>query len=273
VSRFLLLTLLASVLASNALADDLTQQLSSTYAGRSVLLRCLCDNGNLHFDSTGALKDRPTPGSWTTSNVLVKSVRVRTDSVEFKGTRAVLVFNRNTNRFDQRTHGHISIIIGRDPSAPDAIQKALTSVFFPQGESLENIVPEYWKWAATHLQNGTLEADTPATHQKDSGCPPQPSIDTPCHAGPDVTHPAINMSPDPEYTDIARSLKVSGEAEMKLVVDDNGRPQNIQIIKPIGAGLDEMAIAVLQRSQFKPATFHGNPVPYPIKVAFSWKLY
>jgi TonB family protein len=58
---------------------------------------------------------------------------------------------------------------------------------------------------------------------------------------------------------------------IKLIVDAQGKPQNAQVVRPLGYGLDERAIAAVNK--FKPAMKEGVPVPVMITVEVNFRLY
>jgi TonB family protein len=59
-----------------------------------------------------------------------------------------------------------------------------------------------------------------------------------------------------------------------LIVDAQGLPRNIKILSPLGAGLDEQAVAAVSRWKFKPAEQKGNgPVPVEIAIEVDFHRY
>lgn len=57
------------------------------------------------------------------------------------------------------------------------------------------------------------------------------------------------------------------------MVDEDGNPQNVRVIRPLGMGLDEKAIEAVRRYRFNPALKDGVPVPVEIKVEVNFRLY
>lgn len=60
---------------------------------------------------------------------------------------------------------------------------------------------------------------------------------------------------------------------MLLIVDTEGRPTTLQVINPLGHGLDEEALRAVQQWRFRPATYQGKPVPVILDVDVNFKLY
>jgi TonB family protein len=78
--------------------------------------------------------------------------------------------------------------------------------------------------------------------------------------GPATTPVEITFKPDPIYTDEARQLKLEGEVLLEVVFEANGQLRVNRVIRALGHGLDEAAIAAANRMRFKPAQRDGQPV-------------
>jgi TonB family protein len=111
-----------------------------------------------------------------------------------------------------------------------------------------------------------------------------PDADGIYHVGHGVKPPRIVTFVDPEYTDLARKKKISGVCVVELVVDTDGRPQNVRIVRSIGKdldpklqkaaeGLDQNAINAVSRYQFIPSEYQGKPVPVRVNVEVNFKLF
>jgi TonB family protein len=88
------------------------------------------------------------------------------------------------------------------------------------------------------------------------------------HQGPKVladsgaatTPVEITFKPNPIYTQEARDLKLEGEVLLEMSFSANGSLTVNRVVKGLGHGLDEAAIAAAQKIRFKPATRGGQPV-------------
>jgi TonB family protein len=87
------------------------------------------------------------------------------------------------------------------------------------------------------------------------------------HGGPKVQQdgPATNaveitFKPNPTYTDEARQLKLEGEVLLEVMFGANGQLHVNRVVRGLGHGLDEAAIAAANRMRFKPAMRTGTPV-------------
>jgi TonB family protein len=88
------------------------------------------------------------------------------------------------------------------------------------------------------------------------------------HQGPKIvpveagltTPVEITFKPLPVYTAEARSLKIEGEVLLEMSFGANGTLQVNRVVKGLGHGLDEAAIAAASKIRFKPALRNGQPV-------------
>jgi TonB family protein len=91
--------------------------------------------------------------------------------------------------------------------------------------------------------------------------------------GGGVSAPQLIHSVQPEFTDEARQAKYQGAVEIQLIVDSNGNPENIQIVKHLGMGLDQKAIDAVRQYKFHPAMYQGHPVPVRLVVDVDFHLF
>src|SRR5580692_968388 len=76
---------------------------------------------------------------------------------------------------------------------------------------------------------------------------------------PTTTPVEITFKPNPIYTDEARSLKLEGEVLLEVSFGANGTLHVNRVVRGLGHGLDEAAIAAANKIRFKPATRDGQP--------------
>lgn len=91
-------------------------------------------------------------------------------------------------------------------------------------------------------------------------------------AGSDhCTEPLIKARPErlaqPEYTKEARAAHVEGRVRLELTVDEQGNVKDVRILKGLGYGLDDAAVAAAKRIRFKPATLCGKIVTSPFTLS------
>jgi TonB family protein len=90
--------------------------------------------------------------------------------------------------------------------------------------------------------------------------PPPNMRQPPADSVPERTSVEITSKPNPLYTDEARSLKLEGEVLLEVLFQANGQLHVNRIVRGLGHGLDEAAIAAATKMRFKPATAHGQAV-------------
>jgi TonB family protein len=78
--------------------------------------------------------------------------------------------------------------------------------------------------------------------------------------GPPTTPVQIISKPNPAYTQEARQLKLEGEVLLEVMFGANGQLRVNRVVRGLGHGLDEEAVAVANKIQFKPASRNGSPV-------------
>lgn len=78
--------------------------------------------------------------------------------------------------------------------------------------------------------------------------------------GPPTNPVEITFKPNPVYTDEARSLKLEGEVLLEVMFGANGQLHVNRVVRGLGHGLDEAAVAAANKMRFKPALRNGQPV-------------
>jgi TonB family protein len=79
-------------------------------------------------------------------------------------------------------------------------------------------------------------------------------------SGPPTNSVEITFKPNPAYTDEARQLKLEGEVLLEVMFGANGQLHVNRVVRGLGHGLDEAAIAAANKMRFKPALRNGQPV-------------
>jgi TonB family protein len=89
---------------------------------------------------------------------------------------------------------------------------------------------------------------------------------------PTTTPVEITFKPNPVYTPEARSLKLEGEVLLEVSFGANGTLQVNRVVRGLGHGLDEAAIAAANKIRFKPATRDGQPADSTAIVHVTFQL-
>jgi TonB family protein len=90
--------------------------------------------------------------------------------------------------------------------------------------------------------------------------------------GNGVSAPVAIKTPQAKYTREARKQKIEGACLVAIVVNAKGIPQNLKVVRPLGYGLDEAALAAVKKYRFKPAMKDGHQVPVAIMIEVNFKL-
>jgi TonB family protein len=88
-----------------------------------------------------------------------------------------------------------------------------------------------------------------------------------------IGFPKCVTCPDPTYSDVARSAKVSGVVVLHLIVTAEGQASNIQVKRSLGYGLDEQAIEAVGNWRFEPAVGpEDKPVPVWTDIEVNFRI-
>jgi TonB family protein len=119
----------------------------------------------------------------------------------------------------------------------------------------------------TGFGNGAASPMSPA--RSVSGVMPSGFGDVIAHSGesspertqkkPELQPVEIVYKPRPVYTPEARQLRLEGEVLLEVVFTASGSLQIKRVVKGLGHGLDDSALAAAQRIQFHPARRDGQP--------------
>ena len=84
--------------------------------------------------------------------------------------------------------------------------------------------------------------------------------------------PSVVFKVEPEYSEEARKAKWQGTVVLSLIVDEEGRPQEIKVVRALGLGLDQKAIEAVQKWEFKPGMKDGHAVPVQATVELNFSI-
>jgi periplasmic protein TonB len=92
------------------------------------------------------------------------------------------------------------------------------------------------------------------------------------HIGGGVSKPVVLYQVEPEFSEEARKAKFSGNVEVYLWVDPDGKPSHIRVVRGVGMGLDEKAVEAVRQYRFKPAMKDGKPVQVDLYVDVNFQI-
>ncbi len=87
-----------------------------------------------------------------------------------------------------------------------------------------------------------------------------------------VTAPRVIYKTEPQYTEEAKNAKVSGTVALRLVVDESGNADSIEVAKSLDQGLDQKAVESVRQWRFAPGTKDGKPVRVIATVEVNFRL-
>ncbi|HEY3138547.1 MAG TPA: TonB family protein [Blastocatellia bacterium] len=87
-----------------------------------------------------------------------------------------------------------------------------------------------------------------------------------------TTRPQILARPIPGYTEQARRAQVEGVVKLSVVLNSNGTVSDITVVRGIGYGLDEKAIAAARELRFVAANKDGHIVSVRVFLEFRFTL-
>lgn len=99
-----------------------------------------------------------------------------------------------------------------------------------------------------------------------------PQTATAFKPGNGISAPVAVSKTEPEYTNDARFLNQQGTVVLQLVVDQQGRPQNVSLVRSLGFGLDENAAQAVRTWRFRPGVSGGEPVPTIVNIEVNFRL-
>src|SRR5437016_10440201 len=89
-----------------------------------------------------------------------------------------------------------------------------------------------------------------------------------------VGSPMCFYQPPPEYSDEARKVKYQGAVVVEGIIGLDGKISNIRVVKGVGMGLDENAVAAVKTWRCKPAAGpSGKPVATIVPIEVTFRLF
>jgi protein TonB len=76
-----------------------------------------------------------------------------------------------------------------------------------------------------------------------------------------VKAPVAISRVEPTYEACANEKSVWGFPILEAVIDEEGRVQNLRLLKPVHPCLEQSILPAIRQWRFKPGTLNGKPVP------------
>jgi TonB family protein len=255
--------------------EEMKKSLVAKYIGKVVTLRHFYTGRKILFNADGSPTGSARIGPWTTgAKVEITKLDLNEKKLKLQGNRIFLYFDRqqkaliglranqapaNQNKLAEL---RIEIPLIKDNDREPALNAALESIFLKDSESLANFVPQFWK---LFLSGKTIPGKT----EQDAWYKAEIKSDETGVVAPQLTRNVL-----PHYTEEARMFRCEGIVLLAGVIDkDTGKIRDLQIIVPLGLGLEESAIDNVEKWQFTPGRRNGQPVSVKANIEISFRLY
>ena len=93
------------------------------------------------------------------------------------------------------------------------------------------------------------------------------------HIGAGVSAPVVISQVNPDFPPGHTEKDFSGICLVSLVVNAEGQPENVQIVKSLQPDFDKKALEAVRQYKFKPAIYKGQPVPVALKIEVNFKRF
>lgn len=251
----------ANPLPETPSAQTTEAAIAARLTGHPIFLRGLWTCGHLSFHPDGQIAKDCRHGELTQAGFLVDSVKLNGEGLRLDGRRELFEFDDKGHLRPLRAASHIRIDIEGHPGQDYA--PALAAAVAVDLGDLAPSLPDYWqRWAF-------LSAGRPAPQY---GTKPIASPRVAADPGR-VSRPKLLHMAEPEYSEEARQAKISGDVQVYLVVDKEGLPQHVSIVRPFGHGLDRKAIEAVSQYRFSPAMRDGEPVAVDLYVNVNFQIF
>jgi TonB family protein len=278
---FRFLCLLALSVSQILRAQSGEADLKARLMDKPLYLRGCWHDDKLHFDSAGQLKGSSAPVTFTLSGFELKTIHLKQDKLILDGRRIGLEVRDqkqlrvplNVGKPDRPEDEPMQIDIAASPSGDYSL--ALDAIFANGLAELVPSMPSYWKAYAVKNFIPTDSSTAPSAPMTSTPTQQSPgSPDTkPRRIGGGVMPPKLLRSKEPEFNDAARGLKYSGVVLINLWLHPDGTVSNLSLVRPIGLGLDERALAAVQKYNFSPATMNDKPVLVELNIEVNFQIF
>ncbi|MGC2197385.1 MAG: energy transducer TonB [Terriglobales bacterium] len=236
---------------------DLKKEVRQRYAGKLLLLSAPSRFDLIHFDAQGHPTREPTGEPWTTCGLVrARKINMRDRQMTIDGERVIVALDPEppgTKLISVNVDREVHVTIELPPSIhnPTELSTFLAQVFSMEG--LEHKIANAWR-ADVDLKAledasmlppdgriGTLESGQ-AVYAWESGV---------------VTKPKAFYKPLPTYAADALSKRVSGTIQVRVIVNEKGFPEILEVIQHLPEGLDARVLSAVSQWRFQPGLRDG----------------
>lgn len=259
--------LIGMVTAQTGISSHLESDLRRDFEKKAVLVRHFYEGSLLRYDDSLRPVGAPE-GSWTvTGYVEIKQLRIENDVVTIEGRRLAAIYdekqrNMRLARYDEPVLFKIPV------RSDDDARRKFDQIFVTIGEDPATLVPSHWRhYAETHE---IVDLRKPL---KDQPTMQRTLREGVYQVGGEISPPRPIYRPEPTFTAFARRFHIQGQTAILMTLNEKGEPEDLSIVKPLGAGLDEAAVQTVKQWRFEPALRRGEPVKVRIMVEVAYHLY
>ena len=276
----LLLAVLFCMGVGRATAESV-EQLRARLVGTTIYLRGFWMDRTLEFDGSGKPLGQPKPGPVTLSGIRVSGAKLQGKDLVLRGERIALVAGPDGGLKPETVHSttlmwptgkkfiaNEEVKITLRPDESGDFDSTLKAVFADSLKELSSSVPPYWGcYAKGYFEQ---EVDREAADKTVEECIKDRYsglIDwDEAKNGAGSAPPRLLNDVPVQYNEFAAEMSVTGVSVVECIVTKNGIPVGFEVVRPLGAGLDESALQSMSRYHFKPAERNGQPVAVSLKL-------
>lgn len=279
-----LVAAVAVSIAAPAVGQSPDSGWNARLVGKPLYLRGFWAANKLNFDSTGKPLGNPGVGPVTLSGVDVRRTAIEGKSLVIHGVRVALVAKEDgkqglERRVIQRSRPHETeeLKITVQPDSTGTFDAALASIFANNLTELSSAVPIYWKcYAASYFAPESINdnAEKEVEHcvtTVDAGA--MTGVEPAYNVGGKILPPKMTVQTNYKYSPTALQMKINGTSVVHLRIGTDGVPVGIQVVRALGAGLDEQAMDASAHDRFSPATREGVAVPVNVNIEARFAMY
>lgn len=262
----------SSCLPTSAYAVS-AQELKSRLQKKVFFIRGFYIDDHLVYDGQGKVEGHPQSGPWSVAALHIDEIRTHRDKILLEGTRAVAVTDPGNQKFletipPNADHIEIEVESALDSLSDSDLDQLLDRIFLSKVTVQD--VPEWWHdfFEGTKKNPEDFKPGAAIPGMESEGQP----VFRPANGVSGFTPPKLLAHTEPEYVEIARKAKLQGTTVLNMVANKEGIPEQIQVTRPLGIGLDDSAVQTVQKWRFSPATKNGEPVPVWVSVEVTFRL-
>jgi TonB family protein len=227
---------------------------------KKKVLKISIDREQVMKSKKSAVKDKskkPAPGTTKTGQATSEVASSETDAAPQTATNGP---ETGSAKVEMPAADQASVTVTMSPAhAAKILRDALDRVFAPGlDDKLRAQMPEFWQLYYQAQAAGVDYRPRDTKVLRSTMVDQQAKLTS-------VIAPGSN-----EY---AQANGIVGRALYRAVIGADGKPGEIAVVRPIGFGLDENAVAAIRQASFQPAVKNGQPVAETLDLAVLFRIY